>query len=301
MRYLALLRIKQYYKNLVIFLPIVFGRAFMQPDALILTVLGFVSFCLMSSVGYIINDIIDRREDLHHPEKKQRPIASGRVSISAALAIASVLFIISVFIAVQLSPLFLTLVFVLFTITQLYTFWLKHVAFVDALTIGTLFFTRAVAGAFVITHNLKPYLSVSPWFVLCTFFLSLFLTFGKRQADQTFLRQKAVKHKGVFVTYNKDVTRALTLIATVLLIVSYSLYSFLSQYHTLFLTLPVALYVIFRYYFLIESGSPISRHPELFYTDRGLMIGVLVWGLLILLFIYMLPAALSSALAIGTG
>ncbi|MFH0978948.1 MAG: UbiA prenyltransferase family protein [Candidatus Woesearchaeota archaeon] len=281
-----LLRVKQWYKNLVIFLPIIFGQQLGNTHALWLTLIGFFALCFVSSANYIINDIADRKADMHHPEKRMRPIASGKVKGWQGIVAVILLLIVASILSIALSRSFLYFLAGLFALGQLYTFLLRKEAFLDIMTLGSLFVLRAVSGSYIISSNGKPYIWVSPWLILCPFFLSLFLSAGKREADIMLLGNKASLHKQVMEAYSKKVTGALTLISTTLLVTSYSFYSFLTQNERLAYTLPIALYVIFRYLYLIETGNVIARSPENFYKDKRLTIGIIVWIATLLSILY---------------
>jgi 4-hydroxybenzoate polyprenyltransferase len=286
MSIVELLRIRQWYKNLVVFLPIVFGQQMGNLHALLLTCAGFFSLCLASSSNYIINDLVDRKDDKQHPEKRLRPLAAGRVKPAYAIAAALVLMLLSLGIGVLLSWRFFLFVFGLLGLSQLYNFWLKREAFADILVIAINFVLRAVSGAYVIVRSGKPYIWVSPWLILCPFFLSLFISAGKRESDALVLGEKKALHKRVLEVYDREMTKALMHISTTLLIISYGLYSFLSVNPTLMYTLPIALYVIFRYLHLAEMGSVIARHPELAYRDKRLIIGILTWVIMVLVILH---------------
>ena len=283
---IKLMRVKQWYKNLIIFLPLVFSQNLFDVKFLLLTIAGFISLCVISSSYYIINDIVDREKDKKHPEKKRRPIASGKIKVWQGLIISIVLIISSILIAANLSLYFTYFVLGLFISTIIYTFFLKKEPFLDIIMIAVNFVIRAVSGAFVFLINNKPYAEISPWLILCPFFLSLFLSIGKRESDLKLLGEKAKSHKVVLGVYTKDLTRALMLIATTLLIITYSLYVFFSDFKFLLLTLPIALYLIFRFFYLIESGSEIARHPELIYKDKRVMIAIWVMMLIVYFAIY---------------
>lgn len=284
---IKLCRPQQWYKNLVIFLPIIFAQKLFDLAILEKTFLGLIALCLISSANYVINDIADIERDKRHPEKKFRPLASGKVKVWQAIILAFILFPISIYIAINLSLPFLYIVLFLFLFTQLYSFWLKKEAFVDILCTAINFVTRAVAGAFVITIGILPYTRISPWLIVVPFFLSLFLSLGKREADLRVLGEKALLHKKVLNVYNKDLIRLLMAVVTALLIISYSLYSFLSISRYLLLTLPFALYTIFRYLYLIESGSVIARRPEFVVKDKRMVVGMLAWLIAVLLILYL--------------
>jgi 4-hydroxybenzoate polyprenyltransferase len=277
---LQLLRTQQWYKNLLIFLPLVFVGLALDQQSIMLTILGFIALCLLSSTNYILHDIIDQKKDQVHPEKRERPIAAGKVSVPTAGFIAMLCATSSLILAMSLSPIFFYLELFFFALTLLYSLWLKQEIFLDIILIAVNYVIRAVAGAYILQVR------VSPWLILCTFFLALFLAAGKRRADVHFLEHNAGKHKTVLKSYTKELTNALIQLATALLILSYSLYSFLSIYPHLIYSLPFSLYVILRYYYLVESNSPIPRKPHTGYRDKQLAAGVVIWILVVLFLIY---------------
>ncbi len=278
--YVQLIRVRQWYKNWVIFLALFFvGQLFLFSD-LMLTIAGFFALALVSSANYIINDLVDRDKDRHHPEKKNRPLAAGRVSTIEAIAICAVLLGGGAWLAWYLHPSFLIIVALLFALSQVYNFLLKEIIFADILTIASLFVLRAVAGAVLLQ------VKISPWLILCPFFLSLFLSVGKRHADVLLLQENAGQTRKVLVDYNHGITSALMIISTTLLIISYALYSFLSDHNNLLFTLPFALFVIFRYFSLVYRGSSIARHPEQAFFDLPIVVGALLWGLLTFVILY---------------
>lgn len=278
--YIQLFRVRQWYKNIVIFLPLLFSGMLLDYASALHTFLGFVSLCIASSAGYIINDIIDRKADRENPEKKNRPIAAGLVSVSHALIWASALLLLSLCLAFFISKLFLLAVLSLFILTLIYTLWLKNIVFADILLIATNFVIRAVSGVFIINFE------ISPWLILCIFFLSLFLSSGKRAAELSLLSSKASAHRKTLDYYSPNITQSLITISTTLLIISYSLYSFMSKHPFMIYTLPFALFTIFRFLLLIYSGSPVARHPEYAFKIKSLVIGVLLWLISVILVLY---------------
>jgi len=271
--YFRLMRVKQWYKNLVIFLSIFFVGHLFNINELYLTFVGFLSLCFISSTNYIINDLIDLKADRLHPEKRERPLAAGRVNKIKAMILSVLLLVISLILAQHLGTYFLYAVVCLFVLTQIYSFFLKKVIFADILSIAILFVIRAVSGAYIID------VKISPWLILCPFFISLFLSIGKRHSDLILLKEKAEQTRKVLKEYNQRLTNSLMIISTTLLIISYALYCFLSEHQNLFYTLPFALFVIFRYFYLVDSGSVIARHPENILKDRAMWIGIILWVL----------------------
>ncbi len=284
--WMRLLRIRQWYKNLIIFLPLVFGETLFQAAAVERTVLGFLALCLVSSANYVINDIADREKDRRNPEKAGRPLASGAIRPGAAGVMATVLVICSVLLALSLSGAFLAFVLGLFLLTQLYTFWLKDEPFADILAIATNFVLRTVSGAFVIAIGFDPYVHISAWLLLCPFFLALFLASAKREAEYALLKEKAKDHRATLGKYAKETTRSLLLVSTTLLIASYALYTFYSPYPGLWLTLPFVLYAVFRFAAAAEEGSSLARHPEEAMLDARFLAAGAITGLIVLLAIY---------------
>lgn len=265
---LDLLRARQWYKNLVIFLPIIFAGALFNKQYLLIVLSGFASLCLASSASYIINDIADAKEDKKHPEKRKRPIASGKIGVFGALAASILLFITSLAIATRLSYAFSISVLALFILTQVYTFFLKREPFADVTAISTNFVIRAVSGALVIDVR------VSPWLILCTFFLSMFLVAGKRKCD--FGRNN----------YSKATSEKIMEFSTTALVLSYSLYAFFGLYPALIITLPIAIYVIFSYAHLTEKKPEIARNPERAFLEPRIIVAIALWVLLSVIVVY---------------
>jgi len=278
--FIKLIRPKQWYKNFLVFLPIIFVGKMFDLNLLLLTLIGFAALCAISSANYILNDIIDIKKDRLHPEKKTRPLAAGRISIWLAVLLAILLVAVSGYLAFNLTPMFLYSVISLFVLTQLYSVWLKKEMFADIVIIGVNFVIRAISGAFIINAT------VSPWLIVGVFFFAMFLAAGKRHAELLFLGEKATVHRATLKQYTKELTSALMVLTTALLIIAYSLYSFFSEHKNLFITLPFAIYAIFRYFNLVYSGSPIARHPEKVFGDVRMIVAMLLWGLLTLYLMY---------------
>jgi len=268
--YLIILRPTQWYKNLLVFLAAFFSANLFNTHALWLSLIGFVALCFASSGSYIINDLADKARDAQNPEKKYRPIAAGKISTRSAIMFSIVLLLASITVAYSISSFFTVLILVLIALNQVYTFWLKHVVLADIFVISCNFVLRAVSGAVIIS------VFVSPWLVLCPFFLALFLASGKRYAEAKLLAAKADNARPVLEAYTSKLTKTLLVITTILLIFSYTLYSFQRSINLLY-TLPFALYVILRYAHLIKNAHKIARHPELIVTDWQLMLGIGLW------------------------
>jgi 4-hydroxybenzoate polyprenyltransferase len=279
---IKLLRPQQWYKNVVIFAAIFFSGDLLNINQFYLTFLGFISLCLISSTNYIINDLVDCNKDKKHPEKKNRPIASGIVKKSEAIIIAIFTFTLSVWNAFYLPKGFFYIIIALFISTQIYSLFLKNEAFLDVILIGTNFVLRAVSGTFIIKTD------ISPWLIICAFFLALFLGFGKRIADLKILGEKAKEHKAVFKIYTEKLLNSIVNSIIAIIITTYSLYTFFKEGNGLILTLPIVVYALFRYYYLINSGSIIARHPDKAFKDVRLILSMLLWGIIVFISLYII-------------
>jgi len=277
--YIILIRVRQWYKNLFIFLAIFFSGTILNRAMLLLTLKGFIALCLISSANYVFNDMIDLKNDKHHSEKRHRPLASGRIHMIEALMLFIVLVISSGVIAYGLGAWFFASVASLFILTTMYSLFLKDEPIVDILIIAVNFVIRTVSGAFIIE------VWISPWLILCPFFIAIFLAVGKREADIKFLKEKAFMHKDVLRFYTKEITDSMMIIATTCLIMAYSLYAF-SKTSIMLVTIPFAVYAVFRYYALASTGSEIARSPDKIYKDWRMMVTIILWGIALILIRY---------------
>ena len=157
---IRLIRVRQWYKNLLIFLPILFVGMLFDKEMFFLTVLGFFSLSFLSSGNYVLNDLLDVKRDRAHPEKKHRPIASGAIGTPLALFLVVVLYAASFAIGYQFSTGFVVILGILFGSTLAYSLGLKNEPFLDLLLISLNFILRAISGAFVLN------VSISPWLIL---------------------------------------------------------------------------------------------------------------------------------------
>ena len=274
------LRVQQWYKNLVVFLAIFFSGNLFSGVLLLQAVQGFFSLAFISSAGYIVNDFFDRGKDALHPEKKLRPLAAGKISTGGALLLAVLALLGGMGLAFPLGLSFVEVSAALFLLSLIYTFLLKRILFADILAIALLFVLRALAGAVAIRVH------ISPWLVLCPFFLSLFLSVGKRYSEVHLWEKKKTSLRYVLEGYTPSLMHSLMIISTLLLAVSYALYSFLSGHSGLLSSLPFALFVVFRFFYLISQGSVISRRPEFVLKDIPMLLGMLAWAGVVMVMLY---------------
>ncbi len=273
-------------KNIFIFAALVADKQLFKPEAFLRTLAGFVLFSLISSCVYIINDLADVEADRQHPEKKNRPIASGKLPVSVAIT-AAVLFVMITFVlAYMLTPSLLAVIGGYFVINLAYSKWLKHVPILDVLIISAGFVLRVGAGVTLIDVE-----RFSPWLYVVMTLLSLFLGFGKRRAELALLAHGAGSHRKVLDGYTLPLLDQYIMIVSGATIVAYSLYTFsapnLPENHSMMLTIPFVVYAIFRYMYLIEVKHAGGAPEEVLLSDRPFQLAMVLWGLTVLAIFYL--------------
>jgi len=280
------MRPKQWTKNVLIFAALVFDRQLFQIEPFLRTVAGFLLLCLASSAIYLINDIADIEQDRQHPKKKNRPLASGALSVRVAASAALIFALITILASFYLGMGFGSIIFLYLILNLFYSFWLKHVPILDVMLVASGFVLRVAAGVSLITVE-----RFSPWLYVCMTLLALFISFGKRRAELILLEDKANSHRRVLEGYTIALLDQLIVIVSACTIMAYSLYTFsaenLPENHIMMLTIPFVLYSIFRYLYLINVEDAGGAPDELLLSDIPMMITVALWGLLSILFMYL--------------
>lgn len=280
------MRPRQWPKNIFIFAALVFDRQFFHWEPLFRTVCGFLLLCLASGAVYLVNDIADRRQDRLHPVKRLRPIASGALPVTAAAAAALVLTIVSIGLALLLALDFCLLIASFLLLNLAYSFFLKHVPIVDALTVAACFLLR-VGGGVLLIHVER----FSPWMYVCMVLLALYISFGKRRSEILLLENDASNHRRVLSGYSLPLLDGYIQIVSASTIVAYSLYTFtapnLPANHAMMLTILFVLYAVFRYLYLIQVEKAGGEPEELVLTDRPLQMAVALWGLSAMVILYL--------------
>jgi 4-hydroxybenzoate polyprenyltransferase len=276
---LILLRPNQWYKNLLVFLALIFSNNLLNIDYLRITLNGFLALILISSVNYILNDLFDAKKDRFNPEKKERPIASGKISKFFALFLLFTILIPTLFYSYSINPYFFYIVTAIFFISTLYTVYLKNLIFADLIAISSNFVLRAVSGAVIIN------VMISPWLIVGIFFFALFLVTGKRYSEIKYLSNNANNHRHVLKYYSKDIMLSLFNIFMASLFIIFALYSFSSEHKLLIWIIPIFVYIILRYYYLILSGSDIARNPERALRDIPLVVSSFIFLILSIILI----------------
>jgi len=275
--YISLLRPHQYTKNFFIFLPLFFGGKLLVPGLLGRTILAWCAFCMVTSSVYIFNDIIDRDFDRKHDKKKNRPIASGAISIHHALMIMGFLAVIGLSISYILTPFMFFLAFGYMIMNIAYSLKLKHIAIIDVFIIGIGFLIRIFIGG-VVTG-----ITLSMWIILMTFLLSLFLALAKRRDDVLIFVQSGVKMREVVDGYNIPFLDTAMAVMSSILIVSYIMYTvsedmadrFQSEY--LYLTVIFVILGVMRYFQLTYVEKRSDSPSVILLTDRFLQATIVGW------------------------
>lgn len=273
-------------KNIFIFAAIVFDKQLFVLDSFLRTLAGFALFCLISSSVYIFNDIADVEADRQHPDKKNRPIPSGKLPMPAAWTAGIVLAVVTLGAGYLLEPAFGYVVGVYFLLIMAYSKWLKHIPIVDVLVISAGFVLRVGAGVTLIQVE-----RFSPWLYVVMTLLSLFLGFGKRRAELALLVQGAGSHRKVLDGYTLPLLDQYIMIVSATTIVAYSLYTFsapnVPENHSMMLTIPFVVYTIFRYLYLIEVKHAGGAPEEILLSDRPFQTAMILWGVTVLAIFYL--------------
>ncbi|MCF7753018.1 decaprenyl-phosphate phosphoribosyltransferase [Paenibacillus xylanexedens] len=269
---IRLLRPKQWTKNLLLFAALLFSFEEIRTETILATLLGFILFSLVAGCVYILNDFVDRDRDRQHPVKKYRPMASGQVNPSHALLFGILLLILSVGTAFMMNPLFGVLCIVYFLLNVSYSFVLKHLVILDMMTIAAGFVLRAIAGGVLI------HVPFTPWFLICTMLLSLFLAIGKRRNELTLLEGNTGSHRKVLDNYSITLLDQFNTIVTTATIISYSLFTFTSD-RTIHLmwTIPLVIYGMFRYLYLIHMKNQGGSPDRVLFEDKPILITVMLY------------------------
>lgn len=264
------LRPRHWLKNGFVLAPAVFAGHALDPAAMVKAVSVAVAFCLVSSAGYLVNDVLDRDADRNDPVKKSRPVASGEMSVLAALMWAAILYVVALAGAFRSGRSVVLLLVGYVALTLLYSLFLKAIAVVDAMALATGFLLRLVAGAVAIP------VTISQWLIVCGFLLALLLAFGKRLPEAEHTGGRSPRYP---LSYLHDVV---TMLAGVTL-VAYTLYTVapdttrkLGGSSALLLTVPLVLFGILRYVLLLHKEGAQDPTATLF-RDRPLLATVVLW------------------------
>jgi 4-hydroxybenzoate polyprenyltransferase len=281
---LAELRPRQWTKNLVLFAGLVFSKGATDPSLAFKSLLGFLCFCLGSGAIYIINDITDREKDRLHPVKRDRPIASGELNPGVAGVWAVALMCLSAALAFYLGTSFFVVFLIFLGLNVAYSFKLKQIMALDVLSIAVGFVLRAIAGVEVLVPA-QPDIELSPWLLVCTLFLALFLGLGKRRAELEQLEQDAERHRKSLANYSLALLNQMIAMVSAATVISYSIYTIspatVQKFHTekLVYTIPFVVYGLWRYLYLVFEKEGGGNPSEVLLTDVPLLVNVVLWVL----------------------
>ncbi len=289
MRYLQIMRPSNWMKNVFVFAALIFGQRLSGPArevffAIAAAVACFLCFSVASSAAYIFNDIADRRTDRLHPEKRFRPIAAGTVTVGSAAVLAALCGAGAILGSFALDPGFGRIIVAYLVLMVLYSLFLKRVMILDCVVISIGFCLRAVAGAVVVN------VGISPWLIICTFALCLFLAFGKRRSEIALLGENSEVFRATLGGYTPELLAHMLDVTSGLAIVCFLLYATDERTVGIFsdrliYTTPVVLYCVFRFSALMQTGR-FSGPVELILHDLPFQIGLVLWVALCIVIIY---------------
>ena len=286
MNFLISLRPSQWTKNLVVLAGLLFGGRLFDESAQFSAITAFVVFCAISSSMYLLNDILDRREDRRHPIKSARPIATGALSPRAAGIGALTLGISGLSAAFWLSTSFGLLALTFLVLLSAYSYTLKHIVILDVLTIAIGFVLRAISGAVAVA------VPISNWLLVCTLLLALFLGFTKRRREIELLEDAATTHRKTLVAYKPQLLDQFIVVTATATIVSYAFYTgspdTVEKFETELLTatLPFPVYGVFRYLYLIHRRDNSENPSEMLLRDHPILACVVLWVVTVMFIIY---------------
>jgi 4-hydroxybenzoate polyprenyltransferase len=280
------LRPQQWTKNLLVFAPLLFAVRLFDPPSLLRATAGFVVFCALSSVVYLINDVMDREGDRRHPIKRMRPIAAGIVPVNMAVSLAGLLAAMALAAAFYLNFRFGLVAATYVVLQTLYSLSLKHIVIIDALTLAIGFVLRAIGGAVAID------VVISHWLFVCTILLALFIALAKRRHELVLLAGGAASHRPILDEYSAYLLDQMIGVVTASTLIAYIFYTISPETEQKFgtewlgLTIPFPLYGIFRYLYLVHRREGGGSPSDLLLNDRPLLACVTLWVVAVVLIVY---------------
>jgi 4-hydroxybenzoate polyprenyltransferase len=273
----ALARPRQWLKNGLVLAALVFSqRLFIARDAALAGV-GFVAFCALSSLAYVLNDITDREADRLNPEKRDRPLACGDLSASEAALFAVALALVSFILSLALGRAFLAIAVLYIALQFAYSLWAKQFVVIDVVAVAIGFVLRAFAGGAAIDAE------VSPWLAFITFVLALLLVLGRRRHELVALGDGAALHRDALSQYSIRLIDQMIAIVAGATLVSYMIYTASAEIQTklgtrhLYLTVPFVAFGILRYLYLIDERNEGGDPARLLTRDMPLLLAVILW------------------------
>ncbi|MBI2040131.1 decaprenyl-phosphate phosphoribosyltransferase [Candidatus Microgenomates bacterium] len=298
-------RPRQWIKNLSIFAALIFSGSLFDPISQIKTLQAFLFFCAFSSATYLLNDVFDIERDKLHPFKKKRPIAEGSVPVSVATAVALAIIGLLLPLSYKLSPAFFFAALTYLVLQLFYSAYLKQVILIDVMVIATGFVLRVYAGVWAIDAHLNV------WFLLSVISFALFLAIGKRRSERTLMESQAARHRETLLHYSENLLDILTSMFANSTWLTYAFFAFLqppinarsalsnflgglelpfAEAKYLMATVPLVIYGVMRYLYIIYEKKEGESPERVLLTDRPLLIAVLLWLVVVVGIIYYLGA-----------
>jgi 4-hydroxybenzoate polyprenyltransferase len=281
------MRPKQWTKNVFVWAALVFDVKLFQIEPFLRTLAAFILFCLISSAVYIINDLVDIPKDRLHPEKRNRPLASGALNPNIAIAGAIVIVVGCLPAALSLNWQFTAILYGYLLLMIAYSFWLKNVVIVDVFTIALGFVLRVAAGVAVVSAT-----RFSPWLYVCMTLLALFLGLGKRRQEIVLMNENNSSTRQILAEYNLPFVDEMLALVSASTVMAYATYTFsapnLPPNHLMMLTIPFVVYAIFRYLYLIHVKGETDPPDVVVLKDRALQIDVLLFALVVFVVFYVI-------------
>lgn len=290
-RLVTVLRPDQWTKNLVLFAGLLFAGGMASRPLIVQALSGFLVFCGLSGATYILNDLVDIRQDREHPVKRLRPLASGDVPASWASALGVALAALSLVWAFRLHVNFGVVATSYLLLNVLYCLVLRNMVILDIMSIAVGFVLRAVASVEVL-RGPAPGTELSPWLLVCTFFLALFLGLGKRRAELLTLGEEAARHRPTLANYPRPLIDALFGVVTASTVVSYAIYTIWPGTvekvgsANLVYTVPFVVYGVFRYLYLMFAEGAGGQPSKALLSDAPLAINIIIWVALVAFIVY---------------
>jgi 4-hydroxybenzoate polyprenyltransferase len=289
---LVAVRPEQWTKNLVLFAGLIFAGGLRDPRLVGLAISGFLVFCGLSGASYLLNDLVDLERDRVHPEKRTRPVASGELPVPMAAAAALVLAAVALTAAYRIYTGFGHVALGYLALNILYDLALRRMVILDVMSIAVGFVLRAVASVEVLRH-VAPATELSPWLLVCTFFLSLFLGLGKRRHEVLVLGAVAGGHRATLESYAPPVIDAMIGVVTASTVVSYAIYTIWPGTvekvgsARLVYTVPFVVYGVMRYLYLMFAEGAGGKPSRSLVSDAPLAINIVLWALAVSAVIYL--------------
>jgi 4-hydroxybenzoate polyprenyltransferase len=263
---------RQWSKNLLVFAGLVFAAKLGDASRWVEALAAFAAYCAISSAAYLVNDVRDREDDRLHPVKRARPIARGELSPRAALGLATALAAVALALVAVLGLVSVAFLLAFAALQAGYTLALKHIVLLDVLAIGALFVIRAAAGAAAVDVR------ISPWLLLCTALLALFLALAKRRGELVLVGARRAPGRPVLEGYSLELVDQLVAVVASSTVLAYSVYTLTARdSKALLATVPFVIFGVFRYLLLVHRDDVGEEPEQVLLTDVPIILAVAGW------------------------